>query len=376
LRSFLFRFAVPRAVARSAEIVGVLVLMSEPNEQEKAAARSATWQGLRSLAAALKTSGSAGQGNGEGGNRNHPVAALVLVTVSMALLVGIAAVGRSAALSGMDPMQILFFRNFFCVVWMLPLFAWRGMSLVKTSQFRLYGMRVGLSFVSMMCFFQALALLPIGDVTAISFLSPLFGTLFAILLLGEHVGSRRWVALGVGFLGAMIILRPGGMGFGFGQMAALTSAMTVGVIGPLVKQLTSSDDADRIVFITNVLMTVISIIPALFVWIWPSPELLVELVLMGLFAVLGHMTLVRGYAVADASLTMTFKFSRLPFSVLVGYLAFGELIDGWTWVGAIIIFAAAAYVTHRESALARARRLAEPDVDVDPQSLTPLRLKD
>ena len=324
---------------------------------------------LRSLVSALKVSGSAGK-------HDHPFAALFLVTISMALLVGIAAVGRYAARSGMDPAQILFFRNFFCVMWMLPLFAWRGLSLVKTKQLRLYGMRVMLSFISMMAFFQALALLPIGEVTAINFLSPLFGTLFAILLLGEHVGARRWTALAVGFLGAMVILRPTGSAFGFGQVAALTSAMAIGVIGPLVKQLTSVDDADRIVFITNLLLTPLSLIPALFVWTWPPLELWPQLILMGLFAVLGHMTLVRGYAVSDASLVMTFKFSRLPFAVLIGYLAFGELIDGWTWVGAIIIFAAALYVTHREAQMARLNKAIVPDQDIDPQSLTPLRLKD
>jgi drug/metabolite transporter (DMT)-like permease len=317
----------------------------------------------------LKLSGSAGK-------HDHPFAALLLVTISMALLVGIAAVGRYAARSGIDPAQILFFRNFFCVVWMLPLFAWRGLSLVKTKQLRLYGMRVMLSFISMMAFFQALALLPIGEVTAINFLSPLFGTLFAILLLGEHVGTRRWTALAVGFLGAMVILRPTGSAFGFGQVAALTSAMAIGVIGPLVKQLTSVDDADRIVFITNLLLTPLSLIPALFVWTWPPLELWPQLILMGLFAVLGHMALVRGYAVSDASLVMTFKFSRLPFAVLIGYLAFGELIDGWTWVGAIIIFAAALYVTHREAQMARLNKTIVPDQDIDPQSLTPLRLKD
>jgi drug/metabolite transporter (DMT)-like permease len=322
---------------------------------------------LRALASAMKTSGDAGR-------RNHPVAALVLVTVSMALLVGIAAVGRSAALSGIDPLQVLFFRNFFCVVWMLPLFAWRGLSLVRTGQLRLYGMRVAMSFISMMAFFQALALLPIGEVTAISFLSPLFGTLFAILLLGEHVGRRRWTALAVGFIGAMVILRPTGTAFGLGQIAALVSAMSVGVIGPLVKQLTGADDADRIVFITNLVMTPLSLVPALFVWVWPPLAMWPLLLLMGLFAVLGHMTLVRGYAVTDASLAMTFKFSRLPFAVLVGYLAFGELIDGWTWVGAIIIFTAAVFVTRREALLARTRGIRAESTD--PQSLTPLRLKD
>jgi drug/metabolite transporter (DMT)-like permease len=174
----------------------------------------------------------------------------------------------------------------------------------------------------------------------------------------------------------MIILRPAGSAFGFGQIAALISALAIGVIGPLVKQLTSTDDADRIVFITNLLLTPLSLVPALFVWTWPPLELWPLLVLMGLFAVLGHMTLVRGYAVSDASLVMTFKFSRLPFAVLLGYLAFGELIDGWTWVGAIIIFAAALYVTHREAQMARKNKAIVPDEDVDPQSLTPLRLKD
>lgn len=318
---------------------------------------------LRALAAALRSSGDAGR-------RNHPVAALLLITVAMALLVGIAAVGRSAALSGMDPLQVLFFRNFFCVVWMLPLFAWRGLSLVRTSQIRLYGMRIALSLVSMTAFFQALALLPIGEVTAISFLSPLFGSLFAILLLGEHVGTRRWTALAIGFLGAMIILRPAGSAFGLGQIAALVSAMAIGVIGPLVKHLTTHDDADRIVFITNLILTPLSLVPALFVWEWPPLELWWQLVLMGLFAVLGHMVLVRGYAVTDASLAMTFKFSRLPFAVLVGYLAFGELIDGWTWVGAIIIFTAAAFVTHREARLARAGTITQTE------TLTPLPPKD
>jgi len=292
---------------------------------------------FRSLASALRASGSAGK-------RDHPVAALLLVTVSMALLVGIAAVGRGAALSGMDPTQALFFRNFFCVVWMLPLFAWRGLSLVKTSHFRLYGIRVVVSFIALSAFFQALAFLPIGEVTAINFLAPLFGTLFAILMLGEHVGTRRWIALAVGFVGAVVIFRPTESALGFGQIAALTSAMGIGIVGVLVKQLTATDDAVRVVFITNLIMTPLSLIPALFVWTWPPLEMWPLLVLMGLFAVLGRMALVRGFALSDATLVMIFKFSRLPFAVLVGYLAFGELIDGWTWVGAIIIFAAALYI--------------------------------
>jgi drug/metabolite transporter (DMT)-like permease len=316
------------------------------------------------VAASLKASG-------KPGHPHDPVAALLLVTVSMALMVGIAAMARGAARAGVDPLQVVFFRNFFCVVLMLPLLAWRGLSLVKTRQPRLYGMRVAVSFVSMLAFFQAVAMLPLAEVTAIGFLSPLFGTLFAIALLGEHVGLRRWTALAAGFIGAMVILRPSGGGVGFGQLAALVSAMCVGLIGPLVKRLTISDDADRIVFISNLVLTPLSLVPALFVWVWPAPHVWLQLVLLGVFAVLGHMTLVRGYAIADASLAMTFEFSRLPFSVLIGYLAFGELIDAWTWAGALIIFAAAAFVTRREAQLARRRREAAPAVLPAESAATP-----
>src|SRR5204862_2684051 len=96
------------------------------------------------------------------------------------------------------------------------------------------------------------------------------------------------------------------------------------------------DDPDKIVFLTNVLLTPLSLVPALFVWRWPSAEVVPALLGMGVCAVLGHITLVRGYAATDASLAMTFEFSRLPFAVAIAYLAFGEPIHIWTWIGALI----------------------------------------
>lgn len=300
---------------------------------------------------------------GAGGQRDRPVAGIVWVTLSMALLAAIAMLGRRLAQSGLDPSEIFFFRNLMGVLWMLPLAAWRGADLARTSQLRLYGLRVVLSFVSMLSFFHAVALAPIGEVTAINFLSPLFGTVMAVVMLGEVIRARRVAALVVGFLGAMIMLRPGLVEVGKGQLLALVSAACVGIIGPLVKQLTSKDDADRIVFVTALMMTPLSLLPALPVWQWPSLALLPELALLGLFAVLGHMTLVRAYAATDASLVMTFKFSRLPFAVGLGYLAFGEVIDLPTWIGAFIIFASGAYVARREAEIAAARaRLARDGI--------------
>ena len=91
---------------------------------------------------------------------------------------------------------------------------------MRSSQLGLYGLRVVISLLSMQAWFYAISLIPIGEVTAISFLAPLFGTLGAIFLLGETVRLRRWTALVVGFLGAMVILRPGGASFGIGPDSA------------------------------------------------------------------------------------------------------------------------------------------------------------
>ena len=137
--------------------------------------------------------------------------------------------------------------------------------------------------------------------------------------------------------------------------------MTTGVIAVLIKQLTERDDPDKIVFLTNIMLTPLSLVPALFVWSWPTVAVVLPLLGMGVCAVVGHIALVRGYAKADASLAQTFEFSRLPFTVAIAYAAFGETIDMWTWIGALIIFASAIYITRREAQLRRqAMQSAQP----------------
>jgi drug/metabolite transporter (DMT)-like permease len=290
-------------------------------------------------------------GRATGESLSDPIAGVFWVTISMALLAGLAAFSRAAMNAGLHPFEVVFLRNLFAVIMLLPLLAWRGWSLAQSHQLGLYLWRVVISLFSMQAWFYALALIPIGEVTAISFLAPLFGTLGAIFLLGERVRIRRWSALLVGFIGAMIILRPAGASLGLGQLCAVLSAMSMGLTAILIKQLTAGDDPDKIVFLTNALLMPLSLVPALFVWTWPTPEVLPALVGMGVSAVLGHVALVRGYAATDASLAMTFEFSRLPFVVAIAYLAFGETIDVWTWIGALIIFASAVYITRRETRL-------------------------
>ncbi len=288
--------------------------------------------------------------------RSDPMIAFGWVTLAMVLFAALAAASRKAALMGYDPLQIVFLRNFSALILMLPLLAWRGWSLCRSRSMGLYGIRVLISLVSMTSWFYALALIPMGEVTAIGFLSPLFGTLSAIVFLGEKVRLRRWTALVIGFIGAMIILRPGASSLGLGQACALVSAVAGGTIGALLKHLTSTDDPDKIVFITTAMMTPMSLVPALFVWRMPGLDLLPVLFVIAVTGVLGHAALMRAFRAADASLISTFEFSRLPFVVVIGYWIFGELIDVWTWVGAAIIFASAAYITRREAKLRREGR--------------------
>jgi len=277
---------------------------------------------------------------------------VILAMISFAVM---AALVRHIALAGVHPLVVMLLRTTIGVLLMAPMLIWRGASLFRSDQLHLYGMRVIISFASMTSWIYALALVRIGEVTAIGFLAPLFGTIGAVIFLKEVVGVRRWTALAVGFAGAMIILRPGASEIGNGQLLALFSALCSGMIGILVKRLTYRDDPDRIVFLTNLMMVPLAAVMAAFVWRTPPLETLPYLLALGAVAILGHMALVRGLARIDASLVMTLEFSRLPFAVLLGYVVFGELIDHWTWLGALVIFASGLYITRREAKLRRQR---------------------
>lgn len=285
------------------------------------------------------------------------VAGIFWVTLAMALFAGVGVFARAAILAGVPPLEVVFFRNLLATLAMLPLLAVRGFDLMRTEAFGLYGLRCGLSAMSMAAWFSALALMPLGELTAIGFLAPLFGTLAAVLILGEVVRSRRWTALLVGFCGALIILRPGFGGFGIGQGLAICSAVSGGLLAVLIKQLTARDDPNRIVFLTNLILTALTLPPALFVWVWPAAEAYPLLLGMGLCAVVGHVALTRAFAAMEASLVLSFEFSKLPFAVGAAYLAFGETIDGATWFGAAIIFASAVYISRREAQIRRQKTI-------------------
>ncbi len=288
--------------------------------------------------------------SGTAGKRDDPVAALAWMTLGVVGLSGLSGIAKYVGQQGVDALQIAFFRNLFCFLSLTPLLLVRGPSLMRSGNLSLYWVRVAFMLISMWCWFPAMTRISLSDLQATSFLAPLFATGFAIVYLRERVPLQRWLALAVGMLGAFIILRPMSPTFGIGQMLALGAAMAIGIGGPLIKKLTATDDADKIVFLTNALLIPTSLIPALFVWKWPALYVWPYLAAMGMCACLGHVAMTRAYTYADASLVATFDFARLPFAVLIGLYFFNEPTDIWTWVGSIIIFAAAYYITQNERA--------------------------
>jgi drug/metabolite transporter (DMT)-like permease len=299
--------------------------------------------------------------------RSNAVAGVLWMLLSCAILAGVAAIGRYAALAGVSPLQVVFLRLLFGAIALSPVLLWRGPGMLRPTNLRLYLARVLLGLAGMTTFFMSLALLPVGEVTAIGFLTPLFSVLGAALFLREVVRWRRWTATLVGFAGALIILRPGVGELGPGTWLALTAALCMAGASLMIKRLSDRDDPDKVVLISVSMQTPIALIPALFVWQWLEPHLWIVLAAMGALGMLGHITLARAFRAADASLVMSVDFARLPFAVLFGLALFGELIDIWTWVGAGVIFAATLYNARREGRLRRAPVPEEPFAPVPPR---------
>lgn len=280
--------------------------------------------------------------------RSGVLGGMVWMLISCAFLSCVAVLGRLAALEGVPTFQIVFLRLLFAILAFTPLIWWRGREIFRTNHIRLYAVRVVVGLTGMTLWFAALGYISVGEVTAIGFLAPIIGTVGAALFLRETVRWRRWTATLVGFIGALIILRPGASTLETGSLLALGAAIGMAVASLLIKNLSGKDDPDKMVLIALCLQTPVALLPALAVWQGFEPWLWAVFAGMGLTGMLGHIALARAFRAADASLIMSLEFARLPFAVAFGYALFGELIDLWTWIGAGVIFLAALYTARRE----------------------------
>jgi drug/metabolite transporter (DMT)-like permease len=253
--------------------------------------------------------------------------------------------------------EVAFFRNFFGLVAALPLLARHGTSLLHTPRLGRYVFRCAIGLVSMFAGFWAIGHLPLAQAIALSYSSPLFVTIFAALLLGEAVRARRWTAVALGFLGVLVLLRPGADSFNAFSLIAVGAAVFNGLVSIQIKELSRTEPADRIVFWTTLLWVAMSAPPAYFVWETPQGWTWAWVVLAGILGTIGHMLWTRALKLGEVTALMPISFMQLPLVAIAGWLWFGESVDRYTAIGAGIIIGTNVYITHRESALARSDEL-------------------
>jgi drug/metabolite transporter (DMT)-like permease len=264
------------------------------------------------------------------------------------------------AAQAMHPFEVAFFRCFFGLLVMLPWIVRSGPSLLRNRNAGFYLLRAGVGLVSMATWFYGITVVPLATATAVNFTAPLFATVAAVLILHEDVRLRRWSAVVLGFVGVLVIMRPGSERLDANLLILLLSAATAAMNNITVKFLARTEPPSRIVALFMLYLTPLSLVPALFVWQWPDPSTFGALVGLGCLGTIAHISVARALAAADASACAPFEFARLPFAALIGFLWFGEVIDLWTWAGAAIIAGSSVYVAHREAQLARLARRGEP----------------
>jgi drug/metabolite transporter (DMT)-like permease len=254
----------------------------------------------------------------------------------------------------MDIYVVLFYRYFLALVVMTPWLLRSGGTGLKTRRLGLHIWRALLMVVHGGTLMVAVMLIPLAEATSLIFTSPLFATVLAALFLREVVGLHRAIALLFGFVGVLVILRPGIVAFNLASGLMLVSAFTGACVVITGKVLLRTESAAQTVFYLTLFAVPFALAPALYFWEWPSLEMLPWLAAL---AVVGNgyiYGLTRALKIAETSLVMPFDFLRMPAAALAGFILFAEVIDIWSWIGAAIVFSATFYITQREMKAARA----------------------
>jgi drug/metabolite transporter (DMT)-like permease len=251
--------------------------------------------------------------------------------------------------------QIIWFRSVIHMAFLLAIFApGRGMvRLFTTADLGGQLSRSLVQLVAVASYWLALTWLPITTATAIGLTAPLMVAALSVPLLGERVGARRWLAVAIGFIGALIIIRPGG-DVHWSAILVIASIILYALFLIQTRRLATLDDPRTTASYTMVVACIVSTIALPFFWITPANLIdLLVFVGIGLAGAGAHFGLIKAFEYAEASLVAPFDYGQLIGAALLGYVIFGELPDLWTWVGAAIIVASGIYVARREAALKR-----------------------
>ncbi len=286
------------------------------------------------------------------GERRPAFCGVALIVIGSAFFASMHAGVRFVS-AQIHPFEIAFFRNVFGFLVFTPMLMRSGLMLLHTRRLGAHVGRGAINSFSMLAWFTALSLIPLADATALALAGPLFVTLGAMVFLGETVRLRRWIALGIGAAGTLVIIRPGFEEVSLGALLVLFTAFSVSGSKLIAKSLARTDPTATIVAYLTLIMMPITLIAALFVWTWPSLVQLAWLAAIGVLGSSGHLCFVKAYKFADVSAVEPITFTRLIWAALIGYLVFAEFPDLWVWIGGGMIVAATSYIAHREAVARR-----------------------
>ena len=251
----------------------------------------------------------------------------------------------------LHPFEIAFFRLLFGLLPLAPWFIKLGWAPLRTKRLGLMTFRGVLNLVCMLAFFMALAITPLAQVTALGFSAPIFATVLAVFVFGEKVGVQRWSAIAFGFLGALVVIRPGFETVSLGAALALSAAIIWGVCLVIIKTLGRTESSLTITVYMSLIMAPLSLIPALWFWQWPTGQQFMWLIAIGITGGTGQMAMAEALRVGETHVVMPIDFSRLIWVSVIAFLAFAEVPGLFTWIGGAMIFAATAFIAWRERAL-------------------------
>ena len=241
-----------------------------------------------------------------------------------------------------------FLRFFFGFLIIIPYILKTKFKVFNTSNLKIHILRSALNLPAMLLGFAALAILPLEKITAIHFIVPLMVTILAVIFLKEKIYLYRSLALIIGFLGVLIILRPGIVDISIGIYMALTSSLIWSVVIILTKKVSKDDSAITILSHQYLYMSLFSLPLVIYFWDQPNLKTIIFILCAAMSGTILHIALNHAYKLVDVSMTQPYSFLGLVVSSVIGYFVFSDKPDLYTWLGALVIFCGVILISYRE----------------------------
>ena len=252
--------------------------------------------------------------------------------------------------SDLPVLQITWARYFFTVAFTLPImFFFFRKNLVWTDKPKLQLIRGLILLTANVCFFYSISIISLAKALTLAFIAPLIVTAFSPIFLGEKVGFRRWSAGIIGFIGSMVVIRPGFVEINLASLAALGTGVMYGFYLIITRKLSSSDNPLLTLLLTGVVGAIIISFVMPFVWIKPTLNQWSMMAAIGIFACVGHLFIILSLKYADASKLAPFSYFEIVTNIIIGYYFFSDFPDKWTFLGLFIIILSGIYISRREN---------------------------